>query len=86
MACLAPFVIKIFSKSISILFLTFNLFAIAFLSSKSPAAGPYFVNPLNIALLVALITSFGASKSGSPALKLQISFPFAASSLAFALI
>tara|TARA_B100000963_G_scaffold105966_1_gene91989 strand:- start:164 stop:331 length:168 start_codon:yes stop_codon:yes gene_type:complete len=47
----------------------------AFLNSKSPAAGPYLVNPSNIALLVAEITSAGALKSGSPALKLHISIP-----------
>ncbi len=51
----------------------------AFLSSKSPEAGPYFVYPSNIASLVAFNISLGASKSGSPALKLQMSFPSFAS-------
>ena len=60
-----------FSKSKSNLFWICNFFAMAFLSSLSPAAEPYFVYPLNIASLVALIISFGASKSGSPALKLH---------------
>ena len=51
----------------------------------------YFCNvikcrPSNIAILVASITSFGASKSGSPALKLQISTPSADNWFALALI
>ena len=58
----------------------------AFRNSMSPAAGPYLVNPSKIALLVAEITSLGASKSGSPALRLHISLPSAASFFALALI
>ena len=85
-ACLAPFVTIIFSNSISKSFWIRSLFAIAFRRSKLPAAGPYFVNPSNIALLVASITSFGALKSGYLALKLQISTPSAANWFALALI